>query len=79
MNGTPIPTREDFGAASHIVADVPQYLTNGDLVKLVNQGFSEVAKNIILNQSRERFNSVELYANVVYGKKLVLFICRILL
>lgn len=69
VNGMPIPTREDFGAASHIVADVPQYLTNGDLVKLVNQGFSEVAKNIILNQSRERFNSVELYANVVYGKK----------
>lgn len=69
VNGTPIPTREDFGAASHIVADVPQYLTNGDLVKLVNQGFSEVAKNIILNQSCERFNSVELYANVVYGKK----------
>lgn len=69
VNGTPIPTREDFGAASHIVADVPQYLTNGDLVKLVNQGFSEVAKNIILNQSCERYNSVELYTNVVYGKK----------
>ena len=69
----PIPTTADFGVTKLIVGDVPQCLTSNDLIKLVDQGFSEVIKNVLLNQSREVFNSVELYKNAVYGNKTTAF------
>lgn len=61
----PSANQEHFGVKSYVVAAIPQELLLGDIIKIINNGFGDVLKNILASQSRS--NCAKFYRNIIHG------------